>query len=152
MIAYYSVVLWAQCRRRARDALVGETNPDRSGAGKAERLLKTENSGNEAKKSLKTKDLSFLNACKKVICCANRPHSAPQTAENLLVLAKSKLNSLLSGPERERLNVGYVDFQFDAAPVCRQPADNASRTPLLTICRLSVWGQPRGFDNRGHPA
>jgi len=33
--------------------------------GKAEKLKKMENSGNEAKKSLKTKDLTFLNACKK---------------------------------------------------------------------------------------
>jgi len=67
---------------------------------------------------------------RKVIYCANKPHSAPQTAENLLVLAKSNLNSLLSEPERERLNLGYLDFQFDAPSVCRQIADNVSCTPL----------------------
>jgi hypothetical protein len=56
------VILWTDCRGQSPGLPKNETQPDSSGDRGKPVIKKMENSGNEAKKSLKTKESRFLNA------------------------------------------------------------------------------------------
>jgi len=52
------VIFWTLCRQQASDCEEKRNSP---GVGKCRELQKMENSGNEAKKYLKTNDITFFS-------------------------------------------------------------------------------------------
>ena len=67
------------------------------GRRKSRALRKMENSGNEAKKYLKTKEVTVLNAAHSALICAQSTRFAPQKELVTLHFAKTKLNSSGAG-------------------------------------------------------
>jgi hypothetical protein len=55
------VLLWTHCRRQAPEVLWRKGKGKRPGYGECGEIQKMKNSGNEAKKYLKTKHITFLN-------------------------------------------------------------------------------------------